>query len=333
MKILTDMKTFDHLLIEDIKAFETSGSEGDEDLDDFGYELQQLLSDDATDFESDGAHHQKTSLSILGLELPDGAYMKEEVCDDEIENVVRWKIEPDAEALKNLIDVKVANVKDPYRNAVTVENLESGESSLMKLEHQVLDFYHGVDKESFEKHLDTRAEEAKLGLKPEVFGRKPLPPYRKSKRGTLGVSYKLTMNDLEETIESKRLKVADLQSEGISSSESGTATDQAHNVRSKKKFRHYKEFITQTQALYDQTVISKLLSLPPRKRLRNKKSFLLSNADSSEEDVDSLPSIDTSESDDDDYSETVKEDISISTQEGQSLSVSEKIDNSMPLIN
>ena len=51
---------------------------------------------------------------------------------------------------------------------------------------------------------------------------------------------------------------------------------------------------------------------------------------SSEEDVDSLPSNDTSESNDD-YSEREKEHIS--TQEDKtSLSVSEKIDISMPLI-
>ena len=203
-KILTDMQAFDHLLNEDIKAFGTSGSECDEDLGDLGDELEQLLSDDSTELEYSGAQLQ--TLNTLALELPVGENKKEEVDD----NVVRWKIELNSEALEKLIDVKVANVKDPYSNLVTVENLESGESSFMKFEPEppVMDFHHGVDKESFEKHLDTRAEETKLKMKPRVFGRKPLPPYRKTKRGTLGVSYKLTMDDLEETIETKRLKKA-----------------------------------------------------------------------------------------------------------------------------
>ena len=62
-----------------------------------------------------------------------------------------------------------------------------------------------------------------------------------------------------------------------------------------------------------------------------KRCFPLIDADTSEEDVDSLSSTDTSESDDDEYSETEKEHISI--QENRKRpSVSEKIDKSMPLI-
>ena len=56
------------------------------------------------------------------------------------------------------------------------------------------------------------------------------------------------------------------------------------------------------------------------------------DADTSEEDDDSLPSMETSGSDDDyDVSETEKESISIQEDE-ISPSVSEKIDTSMPLI-
>ena len=53
-------------------------------------------------------------------------------------------------------------------------------------------------------------------MKSKVFGRKSLPPYRKSKRGTLGVSYKLTMYDLEETIEIRKmgLKKTDVEEKG-----------------------------------------------------------------------------------------------------------------------
>ena len=122
-----------------------------------------------------------------------------------------------------------------------------------------------------------------------------------------------------------------MENQGISSSESDTASDEKPKARSKKKFKHYKEFITQKRGLYDQTVLSKLLSLPPRKRLGTKRCFPLIDADTSEEDVDSLSSTDTSESDDDEYSETEKEHISI--QENRKRpSVSEKIDKSMPLI-
>ena len=128
-KILTDMQAFDYLLNEDIKAFDTSGSECGEDFDDFGDELQQLLSDNSTEFEHIEAHLQ-TNLNNLALELPDGENKKEEVDDNVVENVVRWKMEPNAEALEKLIDVKVVNVKDPYSNIVTVKNLKSGESSL-----------------------------------------------------------------------------------------------------------------------------------------------------------------------------------------------------------
>ena len=59
---------------------------------------------------------------------------------------------------------------------------------------------------------------------------------------------------------------------------------------------------------------------------------MIVDADTSEEDDDSLPSIETSGSDDDyDVSETEKESISIQEDE-ISTSVSEKIDTSMPLI-
>merc|ERR1719318_1665080 len=326
-----DMQTFDHLLNEDIKAFETSDSECDEDLDDFGDELQQLLSDDSTDYEYNSAH-LKMNLNNSALELPYGTNKTEEV-DDDVGESVRWKIEPNAEALEKLIDVKVANVKDPYSNLVTVENLESGESSLMKLEPLVVDFHHSVEKESFKKHLDTKAEESKLKLKSEVFGNKSLPPYRQSKRGTLGVCYKMTMNDLEETIESHKLEEADVENKGISSSESDTASDVKLKSRPRKKFKHYKEFITPKQVLYDQTVVSKLLSLSHRERLRNKRCFHLIDADTSEEDVDSLPPTDTSESDDDDddYSETEKENISIQDEKSPSVSRA-KIKKSMPSI-
>ena len=82
-KILTDMQAFDHLLNEYIKAFETSGSECDEDLGDLGDELEQLLSDDSTELEYSGAQLQ--TLNTFALDLPVCENKKEEVDD----NVVR----------------------------------------------------------------------------------------------------------------------------------------------------------------------------------------------------------------------------------------------------
>ena len=81
-----------------------------------------------------------------GLWLSDGENRHEDD-NNVVESVVRWKTELDPDVLEELIEEKVANVKDPLSNFVTVEKLESGESSFMKLEHSVVSFHHGVEKE------------------------------------------------------------------------------------------------------------------------------------------------------------------------------------------
>ena len=102
--------------------------------------------------------------------------------------------------------------------------------------------------------------------------------------------------------------------------------------RLKKRFKHYKEFITPEQVLYDEAVLSKLLSLTPKKKLMNKTFPTLIDSDTPEEDVDCIPSTNTSKGIDvDDFSETKKESISIQ-EDKISPSVSEKLKNSMPLI-
>ena len=184
-----------------------------------------------------------------------------------------------------------------------------------------MDFHHGVNKEILKRYLYTRAEETKLKKEPKVFGRKPLPPYRKSKRGSLGVSYKLAMDDLEETIEIRKigLKKTNVEDQGFSSS------------KPKMGFKHYKEFIAPKQEFYDPTVISRLLSITPTNRLRKKRYCFLTDGDTSEEVVDSLPLTHTSEIDHDDCSEKDKDNVLIQ-EDHISPSVSDKFDNSMPLI-
>jgi len=164
------------------------------------------------------------------------------------------------------LDIKVELKQEaptlPVRDSKQL-NLEH--SHLIKLEQEdhILNvkFRQVVNEEILKRYLDSRAEETKLKMGPKVFGRKPLPPYRRNKRGTLAVSYKLAMDDLDETNEIRKigLKTTNVEDQGFSSS------------KPKMRFKHYKEFIAPKQEFFDPTVISRLLSLTPRNRLKKKR--------------------------------------------------------------
>jgi hypothetical protein len=222
------------------------------------------------------------------------------------------------------LDIKVELKQEPpTMSEGDSKQLNIEPSDLIKLEQEDhilnVSFRQGANKEILKRYLDSKAEETKLKMGPKVSGRKPLPPYRRNKRGTLAVSYKLAMDDLEEMNEIGKigLKKTNVDGQGFSS------------AKSKVRFKHYKEFIAPKQEVFDPTVISRLLSLTPRNRLRKKR--FSSEGDTSKEVVDSLPLTHTSEIDHDDWCEKDNDNFLIQV-DHKSPSVSVKFDNSMPLI-
>ena len=297
--ILADMQAFDHLLKEDLEAIESSESEVEEDeIVAFGEDLLNLLSDD-----EDG-------IDLKEVELEKEA--KENTEDEEDHNPtipIKWKTEPDEEVLDGLIDIKVVKLMKSNEHAI-VENLESGESSFIKLnvEDCVVtdDFEHEVHRETFMKHLYARAEEAKLQMLPKLpCGKVPDAPFRKAKRGTVGISYKLEINELEEMIAggNKDLKRALEDDQSESSSDAEKVLPETSKKSSTKSFRHYRDFIRHEHEIYDPTVLSGLLSLPPTKKLKQICTPSLSDY---EQYVKNFPFVDTSVSDGDEYSENLQ---------------------------
>jgi len=353
-EILKDVRSFDHLLNEHLEAFETSESEN-EDLEVFGSELQHLLSDVSTeDVEDEQELSNKCVKAQEGCEDVDifGNELQRLLSDDSTlvdnnveESTVRWKKARDPEVFEKLIESKVEMVKQPPSNVVALINLETGESSSVKLENQVaVDFHHDVDKDTFDKRLDTREEETKLKKKTAVSGEDIRAPYRGSKRGTLGVCYKFEMCEFEEVLGSEAGTVqpdpidqlsCSTDSDETMASGSGVTTKRSK----KKKFKHYKEFIIQRRTHYDPAVLSRLLSVATRKNTRRKKRrFTLidgdTSSDDSSEDVDS-PSSDISVTDCDDDISTASEKVTtdeISDQVTAANEENEQHSDSMPLI-
>eukprot|EP00092_Neocalanus_flemingeri_P040731 GFUD01044343.1.p1 GENE.GFUD01044343.1~~GFUD01044343.1.p1 ORF type:complete len:409 (+),score=131.11 GFUD01044343.1:61-1227(+) len=292
-EILAEVSIFDNLLKEPLQAFETSESESD-DFEDLGSELLNLLSDVSTENVCD---EQKTLNNSVSSEIAQTDLVNEDLhlfgdsTQVEVEESgVRWRKTTDLATFEKIIDDKIDKVKQPPSNLVTILNLESGETSSVRLKEQmVTDFQHEVDKDTFDKRLDTRSEETKLKKETEVSGRDLRAPYRKSKRGSLGICYKLEMEEFDEVHQSK----AESSKQGLKNqSSSSTDPDQADvdisKRRRRKRFRHYKEFITPKGKVYDESVLSKLLSIPSRKKYNIVDGD--TSCEESLEDIDSLSS-------------------------------------------
>jgi len=184
---------------------------------------------------------------------------------------IKCKTEPDADGsvLNQLIEKKMENIKCPSLNSVVyLTNLESGGTSVVKLNSSYKhpstgDFCHKIHKETLKKHLESRAEEKNLIEENPYFpsGYRRRAPYRHCKRGTPGQSYKSEMDNLDEMIGGLEEDFENTVKECGDNNEVGE--DEGEQVP-KKRFRHYKEITATSKTAYDESLLSRLLSLPAR---------------------------------------------------------------------
>jgi len=180
---------------------------------------------------------------------------------------IKWKMELNAKALSQLVENKNENMKYPSLNPMTsLTNLESGETLVLNLDNSYKhsstgDFCHEIHKETLKKHLESRAEEKNLKEETPYFpsGHRRRAPYRCCKRGTQGQSCKSEMDNLDEMIGCSREDFQNVVKE--CGDNNGVCEDEGD--QRPKRFRHYKEITaTKRRAVYDQSLLSRLLSLP-----------------------------------------------------------------------
>merc|ERR1719233_2256641 len=222
-----------------------------------------------------------------------------EVADGESFTEIKWKTELGGNVPNRLIENKIENVICPSSNSMAyLTNLESGETSVVNLDSSykhssTRDFCHEIHKETLKKHLESRAEEKNLREETPYFpsGHRRRAPYRCCKRGTLGKGYKSEMNNLDEMIGGLE---EDFENAVKQPGDNNEVGEDEGEQGPKKRFRHYKEITdTKSRAVYDQSLLSRLLSLPSRGIKRQRRNCDFIEEESSDDDQ-SLPSLDSS---------------------------------------
>merc|ERR1719233_1287847 len=211
-----------------------------------------------------------------------GLLPNNEVADEESFTEIKWKTELVGKVPNRLIENKIENIICPSSNSMAyLTNLESGETSDVNLDSSykhssTRDFCHEIHKETLKKHLESRAEEKNLREETPYFpsGHRRRAPYRRGKRGTPGQSYKSEMDNLDELIGGLEEDFENVVKEcGDNNEVDENEGEQGH----KKRFRHFKEITaTKSLAVYDQSLLSRLLSLPSHgdKRQRRNSDFI-----------------------------------------------------------